>query len=262
MESAEPSQNHSSNFNIENKTSANNILNESSLIHNNETLVESSLIDENIVIKPYDTEKQINKTLPYNYKEDPDNPKNWPKMKKRICIALILINSFLPYFSSVIYIPATQDIMSTFKIDLTAITSTFSLYMIICGFMPLYWAPLSQRIGRKWVYLIGMFVFTISSVLCAVSVNFAMFYVFRMLQAIFGSCPLGLVGGSISDIAEPHERGKLVSLYILSLVVSTPIGTVAGGFIDQYLDFRFIFYILTVYGGITTVITFLFFEEG
>lgn len=126
---------HSSNFNIENKTSANNILNESSLIHNNETLVESSLIDENIVIKPYDTEKQINKTLPYNYKEDPDNPKNWPKMKKRICIALILINSFLPYFSSVIYIPATQDIMSTFKIDLTAITSTFSLYMIICGFM-------------------------------------------------------------------------------------------------------------------------------
>lgn len=93
MESAEPSQSkafwyadlyviqlnhrvdHSSNFNIENKTSANNILNESSLIHNNETLVESSLIDENIVIKPYDTEKQINKTLPYNYKEDPDNPK-------------------------------------------------------------------------------------------------------------------------------------------------------------------------------------------
>lgn len=116
-------------------------------------------------------------------------------------------------------------------------------------------------IFSRWVYLIGMFAFTISSVLCAVSVNFAMFYVFRMLQAIFGSCPLGLVGGSISDIAEPHERGKLVSLYILSLVVSTPIGTVAGGFIDQYLDFRFIFYILTVYGGITTVITFLFFEE-
>lgn len=52
-----------------------------------------------------------------------------------------------------------------------------------------------------------------------------------------------------------------IPFHATSLVVSTPIGTVAGGFINQYLGFRFIFYVLTIYGGITTVITFLFFEE-
>lgn len=65
----------SDNSSLKKQTSDNNILNESSFIHNNETLVESSLINEDIVIKPNNPEKQTNKTLSYNYKEDPDNPK-------------------------------------------------------------------------------------------------------------------------------------------------------------------------------------------
>lgn len=77
-------------------------------------------------------------------------------------------------------------------------------------------APLSERIGRRPVYTYGMLLYTVCSVVCGVSTNLGLFFAFRLLQGIFACTGQAIGGGSVSDIFEPHERGKAMSIYILA----------------------------------------------
>ncbi|GAA5804317.1 hypothetical protein HPULCUR_009804 [Helicostylum pulchrum] len=115
----------------------------------------------------------------YDPKEDPKNPLNWPRGKKNMNIAIMLSISFMSYFSSTIYVPASHDIMLYFNTDLT----------------PLFWAPLSERVGRN-------------------------------------------------------------------LILGPPVAAIVGGYIDQYLGWQWIFYIMAIMGSILTIVSILFLSES
>lgn len=104
------------------------------------------------------------------------------------------------------------------------------------------WAPLSERIGRRyiflilefsfcvwvicihlffffllarWIYIIAMAIYTVCTIICGISTKLSVFFAFRVLQGIFGCAGQAVGGGSVSDIFEPHERGKAMGIYIL-----------------------------------------------
>jgi MFS family permease len=66
----------------------------------------------------------------------------------------------------------------------------------------------------RWVYILSMALCTVCTILCGISKNMGMFFTFRVLQGSFACVGQALGGGSVSDIFEPHERGKAMSYYI------------------------------------------------
>lgn len=197
----------------------------------------------------------------YNYKDDPENPLNWSKAKKNIGLAIVSFNAFIGYFSSAVYMPATRDIMAYFDTNLTVINATIALFILMNAIAPLFWAPLSERIGRRWVYITAMFFYTVCTIVCGVSTNIGLFFAFRLLQGIFGSAGQAVGGGSVSDLFEPQERGKAMGIYMLSTILGPAIAPVIGGYIDLYLGWRWIFYIKTIMGGVLTILNFLLLKE-
>ena len=96
--------------------------------------------------------------------------------------------------------PAIPAIAET--LDTNSTVATLGLTTYLCGFAigPLIWAPLSEEWGRRPVYLISWFVFTVFQLPCALAVTPSMLIVSRFLAGTFGSCPLCNTSGTLNDI--------------------------------------------------------------
>ncbi|EPB84183.1 hypothetical protein HMPREF1544_09046 [Mucor circinelloides 1006PhL] len=223
-------------------------------------------------------------TPAYNPKDDPNHPVNWPERKKYLALLSLSLDSFIGYFTSAIYMPAVHDIMVYFDTNLTTINATIALFLafsaiaplfwaplserigrrwiyivslvLYCtinatialflafsAIAPLFWAPLSERIGRRWIYIVSLVLYCVCTIVCGVSTNLGLFFTFRLLQSIFASAGQAVGGGSISDMFEPRERGRAMGLYMLGTILGPSIAPVCGGYINQNLGWRWIFYI-------------------
>ncbi|KAI9281043.1 major facilitator superfamily domain-containing protein [Sporodiniella umbellata] len=201
------------------------------------------------------------KKLAYGFKDEPDNPLNWPKRKRYSVFFVVFWVSFVGYFSSSIYIPALKDITAYFDTDPNVMNATVALFILMNAIAPLFFAPLSERVGRRWVYIPCMFLYTVCTIVCGVSNNLGLFFAFRLLQGVFGSVGQAVGGGSVSDLFEPHERGKAMGFYFLGTVSGPAVAPVIGGYTDQYLGWRWIFYLQTIIGGIITLALIFFAPE-
>jgi MFS family permease len=68
-------------------------------------------------------------------------------------------------------------------------------------------APLSEVLGRKIIYVVTLFVAIIFIIPCAVAPNIGTLLVCRAIDGIAFSAPMTLVGGSLADLWRTEERG-------------------------------------------------------
>ncbi|KAI9260540.1 major facilitator superfamily domain-containing protein [Phascolomyces articulosus] len=146
--------------------------------------------------------------------------------------------------------PATQVLQEYFDTDLTVINATIALFVLSMAIAPLFWAPLSERIGRKPVLVVSMAFYTVVTIICAISKNLALFFIMRILQGIFSSAASSVGGGAAADLFFPHERGRAMGSLTLATVLGPAFSPLLGGYITQSLGWRWIFYISTIIGGV------------
>ena len=89
--------------------------------------------------------------------------------------------------------------MEEFQTSQTLAAFAVSVLLIGFGVGPLVHAPLSKTFGRKPIYTVGLTVFTLTQIPCALSKNISILIGFRFLQGFFGSASLANGGGTISD---------------------------------------------------------------
>ncbi|KAG1098980.1 hypothetical protein G6F42_017902 [Rhizopus arrhizus] len=236
-------------------------------------LIGSNASVDSTVSSKLDTDRDIAKVesyvegvnaikAPYNPKDDPNHPWNWSERKKYLALLAISLDSFIGYFTSAIYMPAVGDIMAYFQTNLTTINATIALFLAFSAIAPLFWAPLSERIGRRWIYIVSLVLYCVCTIVCGVSTNLGLFFTFRLLQSIFASAGQAVGGGSISDMFEPRERGRAMGLYMLGTILGPSIAPVCGGYINQNLGWRWIFYIKTILGGVFAILSFFLIPES
>lgn len=141
---------------------------------------------------------------------DPENPKNWTYSVKMINVATISLMAFLTPLCSSIFAPGLPQVQADFGTDATTASLSISIFVIAFGIGPLIMAPLSETIGRKWVYNICYPIFTVFQTGCALSTSIGMLIAFRFIAGFAGSAGIALGGGTISDMFGPRERAKVV----------------------------------------------------
>jgi multidrug resistance protein len=200
--------------------------------------------------------------------DDPEFPRNWPARKKwtnvgllaaltlLTCVPLsdlptipkfIQLTTIISPFASSMFAPSVNLAMADFH-DFNETIGTFSVSVYLLGyaFGPLILAPLSELYGRLVLYHISMSLFIVFNVACAESKSFPMLIVFRVLTGIAGSCPLTIGPGSISDMYAQEERGKIMSIWTLPIMLGPSIGPIAGGYLSASLGWRWDFWFLII----------------
>ncbi|KAJ2803426.1 Dityrosine transporter 1 [Coemansia guatemalensis] len=115
---------------------------------------------------------------------------------------------------------------------------------------PLLWSNLADYIGRKPVYALSMLIFICGSIGCALSQSLPALIASRIVQSAGASAVQGAGAGTISDIYPRERRGTALGLYYLGPLLGPCLGPLIGGYIGEGAGWRWVFWVLTIWGGI------------
>jgi len=87
----------------------------------------------------------------------------------------------------------------------------------------------------------------------ALAPNIESLLIFRLLAGTLGAAVFSNFGGSLSDMFTPEERGPLVALFTLVLQGAPTIGPVPGSLMGQYVSWRWIMGLTTIWGAVVGV---------
>ncbi|KAI8359873.1 major facilitator superfamily domain-containing protein, partial [Choanephora cucurbitarum] len=183
------------------------------------------------------------------------------KTRKWFILLIVALQGFLGPLTSSIYVPAIEQVRRSFYASKTSINVTLSLYVFIMGVAPLFWATLSERQGRRIVYLLATMLYILSTIGCGLSHSIGLFITMRAVQAIGASAAQAVGAGTITDLFDVHERGNAMGLFLLGPLVGPVVGPIAGGFINEYMRWRFIFWFLAAMGGLIFLLILFFLPE-
>ncbi|KAF1943451.1 membrane transporter [Clathrospora elynae] len=182
--------------------------------------------------------------------DDPANPQNWlPKKKWGIIASLGAITLITPLASS-FFAPGVPQVLRTFN-ETSNVMAAFVVSVYILGFAigPLIIAPMSELYGRMPLYNIANALFVIFNIACALSNSMGMLIAFRFVAGCAGSAPLTLGGGTIADMFPPQQRAGAMAIWSMGPLLGPVIGPVCGGFLVEKMSWRWVFWIMAIFGG-------------
>jgi DHA2 family multidrug resistance protein len=124
---------------------------------------------------------------------------------------------------------------------LTSYIVAAAIVMPLTGF-------LSARFGRKRVFMASIVGFTITSMLCGAAMNLTQIVLFRLLQGVFGASLVPLSQAVLLDTYPRERHGPAMALWGLGVMVGPILGPTLGGWLTEYYDWRWVFYINLPFG--------------
>jgi MFS family permease len=94
--------------------------------------------------------------------------------------------------------------------DLTNLT--LILFFLFFALGILFWGPLSDKYGRRPILLLGLSIYIVASVSCALSANITQLIISRILQASGGSAATAVATAMVKDVYSGRKREAVLSL--------------------------------------------------
>jgi EmrB/QacA subfamily drug resistance transporter len=136
------------------------------------------------------------------------------------------------------------------------------IYLIAFGSFLLLAGRLGDLIGRKRMFVGGIAIFTVASLLCGLSNSQGMLIASRFLQGIGGAISSAVVLGMIvAMFPEAKERAKAIGVFSFTAASGASIGLLAGGFITQSLGWHWVFFVNIPIGIVACVLGIRLFED-
>jgi EmrB/QacA subfamily drug resistance transporter len=138
---------------------------------------------------------------------------------------------------------ALPTLTDVFHADLSFIQWVLLVYDLAVIGLVLTLGRLGDLFGRKWIYILGFFLFIVSSALCGFAQTSAQLITFRVFQGIGGAVILANGRALVSINSLPSERGKALGLTSTAYHVGYMTGPTLGGFIIDTIGWRWIFFV-------------------
>jgi len=167
------------------------------------------------------------------------------KNGQRLTIILILgLLSAIGPFSIDMYLPGFPAIAKSLNTTVDRVAYTLASFFIGICFGQMLSGPLLDRFGRKRPLIIGMIIYIVASIGCALSPTIELLIVFRFLQALGGCVTMVAPRAIIRDVFPVHESAKIFSMMILILGVSPIIAPTTGSFLIASFGWYSVFLVL------------------
>ena len=138
-------------------------------------------------------------------------------------------------------LPSIQDDLGFSQSDLAWVVNA---YMIPFGGLLLLAGRLGDLAGQRRIFLIGLGVFTVASLLCAVAQSQGVLIAARFIQGIGGALTSAVILGMIVMMfPEPREQAKAIGVFGFVASAGGSIGLLAGGALTEAINWHWIFFI-------------------
>ena len=105
------------------------------------------------------------------------------------------------------------------------------------------WGRLADMFGRKKIFIIGMGIFLLGSVLCGTSQSMTELIIWRVVQGLGAGCILPVAQTISADLFTMEQRAKVSALYSIQFALAAVLGPFIGGFLTEQFSWRWVFYV-------------------
>jgi MFS transporter, DHA1 family, multidrug resistance protein len=138
---------------------------------------------------------------------------------------------------------------------------TLATFFVGLAIGQLIFGPIADRMGRKTPLLIGMSLYTVATVGCALSTDLVSFSVFRFLAALGGAVSVVVPRAVVRDLATGQAAARMLAQLMLVMGLSPILAPALGGVILQWTGWRSIFWFQAGYGIINLLLVGFFLPD-
>ncbi|SPO19655.1 probable mfs-multidrug-resistance transporter [Ustilago trichophora] len=186
---------------------------------------------------------------------DAENPQTWAPLYKWLLTIQVAIATLSVALASSAYSGAVESLQAQFHPPKQIIiTLGISLFVLGFAFGPLFWAPFSEVVGRRSLYIFTYLIFTMWQAVSIASPNMASLIVFRFLAGFFGSSPLVNTGGVLADMFNAKQRGLAMAIFASAPFLGPALGPITGGFLGESAGWKWVIGFLAIFAGVITIV--------
>jgi DHA1 family bicyclomycin/chloramphenicol resistance-like MFS transporter len=183
-----------------------------------------------------------------------------PTPSRHLPTLLLLLTVFGP-ISMDLYLPALPALTA----ELGAVTSTAQLTVTAClvglALGQLVAGPLSDRLGRRPVLLVGVVAYVATSLLCAASPSVELLVLARLVQGLAGGVGIVIAQASGRDVLSGDRLMRFYGQLTVVGGLAAVVGPLAGGQLTTLTDWRGMFVVLAAVGVVLLLAVVALFPE-
>jgi MFS transporter, DHA1 family, multidrug resistance protein len=178
---------------------------------------------------------------------NPDARTIWQAPNWALAVLLACLGMLGP-FSIDTYLPAFTGIAQAIGASPVEMQQTLSAYLFGFAVMNLFHGALSDSFGRRPVVLVGLVVFTLASIGCALSQHIGALVFFRAVQGMSAGAGIVVSRAVIRDMFPPADAQRVMSQVTIYFGVAPAVAPMIGGFLFVHAGWHAVFWLLTGVG--------------
>jgi EmrB/QacA subfamily drug resistance transporter len=158
-------------------------------------------------------------------------------------VGALALSIFTIMLDSTVVSVALPAIQRDLQIDLTELEWTVNAYTLVFAVLLLLGGKLADFFGRRRILLVGLAIFTLASVACALAPSGGALIAGRAAQGIGAALIMPATLSIIAATFPPEKRGAAIGIWASASLLAVALGPLTGGLIIKYLSWTWIFYI-------------------
>lgn len=175
-------------------------------------------------------------------------------------LAALLFGMFIAILNQTLLNVALPKINTEFNISASTGQWLMTGFMLVNGILIPITAYLFNKYSYRKLFLVALVLFTIGSLICAISMNFPIMMVGRVLQAIGAGVLMPLGSIVIITIYPPEKRGDAMGTMGIAMILAPAIGPTLSGYIVQNYHWNVMFYGMFIIGILAILVGFVWFK--
>lgn len=160
-----------------------------------------------------------------------------------------------------IYVPSLPAVANYFHVDKSLVQLSITTYMIGLGGMQLFAGGISDSFGRRYPFLVAMFIFICATLLVPWSSDIRHLLFLRFIQGAAVALTVVPMRSVITDLFQDRELYTMMNYMTMSWSIGPIIAPAIGGYLQYYFGWKANFYFLAVYSVAIFIVTFIYLSE-
>lgn len=192
-----------------------------------------------------------------------NEPTTTDKKEKPLLLLVVILASLTAYapLSIDMYLPAFPRIAETFGVEVTAVEVSLATFFIGLAFGQLLYGSITDRFGRKRPLYVGLVIYFVTSLLCAVAQSVESLIVLRFFQALGACGGIVIARASVRDMFDHSESARVFSLLLLVMGVAPILAPLFGGYVTLWLGWRAIFIVVALCSAVSLFAVYRYLPE-
>lgn len=170
-------------------------------------------------------------------------------------VAAMMLGAFVAILNQTLLNVAIPHIMNDLNVTANTVQWLSTGYMLVNGILVPVTAFMISKWGTRKMLITAVSLFTAGSVLCAISTNFSILMLGRIVQASGAGIIMPLMMTVLLTIFPPEKRGSAMGMMGVAMIFAPAIGPTLSGWLVGHYDWHILFWIVIPFGVIDIFVT-------